>query len=180
MRKTASLLFIIMFLLVSCSSPKGMGNDKKGDPGSENIKTGIEVGNKAPDFALKSLSGKDIKLSDYEGRTVILNFFGVWCSWCKKEMPGFVKVYNEYKDKDVELLIVDVGDTKFKLQAYLNGEGFDIDPVLDSSQSVSGLYRVNGYPTTYIIDKEGIIRKVNAGYMEEKVLTDALKEITGE
>jgi peroxiredoxin len=66
---------------------------------------------------------KEVKLSDYKGKAVVLNFFGVWCEWCTKEMPGFINVFSDYKGKNAELLVVDVGDTKDTLKNYLYDPG---------------------------------------------------------
>ena len=177
MKKLLILLLTLLLLSASCISINKPNSSKS--TGSDNA-VGTSVGNKAPDFTLKDVDGKDVKLSDYKGKIVILNFFGVWCPWCVKEMPGFVKVYNEYKDKNVELLVVDVGDTKSKLQEYLKGNNFSIKPVLDSgSGGVAQLYSVNGFPTTFILNKDGIIHKVDSGYTSESDLKDTLNKMIG-
>lgn len=177
MKKYVLLLVAMALLFVSCSAPKNVHNDKSQNTVTSEIKTGLDAGNKAPDFSLKALDGSEVKLSDYENKIVVLNFFGVWCPWCKKEMPGFVKVYNDYKDKGVELLVVDSGDTEEELKDYLKEQGFGINPVLDVKGSISALYEVRGFPTTYIIDKGGIIQKVHAGFMDQKSLSNELSDI---
>jgi Peroxiredoxin len=159
MKRISAVLIIALLLLTSCSSSSPAAQTK------------------APDFALKNIDGRYVSLSDYKGKIVVLNFFGVWCPWCKKEMPGFVKVYNEYKDKGVELLVVDVGDTRDVLMDYLKQNNFDIKPVLDSSDRVSQLYKVNSYPTSFFIDKDGTIRGTHAGYMDEATLRKTLNSL---
>lgn len=186
--KKVSVKKIFLFLLVIALalSLYFSGSRTADDAGSKQksgtggVQTGISVGNKAPDFILKNTDGIDVKLSDYDGKTVILNFFGVWCPWCIKEMPGFVKVYNEYKIKDVVLLVVDVGDTKSKLEDYLNENKLSIKPVMDTEKgSTAQLYNVNGFPATYILNKDRIIQKIYSGYTKESDLKDALNKITG-
>ena len=172
MKKLIVLLILSVFIISSCTTPITpiKSNEDK-------VATGTLEGNMAPDFTLKDIDGKDVKLSDYRGKTVILNFFGVWCGWCIKEMPGFIKVYNEYKNKNVELLVVDNGDTKAKLLEYLSSNGFNIKPLLDDKNTVVKLYKVSGFPTSYIIDSKGIIQRVQMGYMEEDALRSVLDTI---
>lgn len=182
MKKIFLLLLVIALILSSCSSTGRTTDDtgSKEKTGTGNAQTGISVGNKAPDFTLKNTDGTDVRLSDYDGKTVILNFFGVWCPWCVKEMPGFVKVYNEYKSQDVVLLVVDVGDTKSKLEDYLKENKFSIKPVMDTEKgSTAQLYNVNGFPETYILNKDRIIQKIYSGYTKESDLKDTLNKITG-
>lgn len=167
MKKLLVLLAAFIIILSSCSSP-----GQSGGTGA-----GLAEGNSPPDFTLKNIDGKDVKLSDYKGKTVILNFFGVWCPWCVKEMPDFVKVYNEYKNKNVELVVIDVGDTKSKLLSYLQSNNFSIKPLIDDREEVSGRYLINSYPTTYIIDGKGVTRKVHMGYMDEGTLRSILDSL---
>lgn len=172
MKKLLVLLLLSVFIMSSCTTPITPIKSSEGK-----VAAGTLEGNMAPDFTLKDIDGKDVKLSDYRGKTVILNFFGVWCGWCVKEMPGFIKVYNEYKNKNVELLVVDSGDTKAKLQEYLANNSFNIKPVLDDKNTVVKLYKVNGFPTSYIIDSKGFIQRVHRGYMEEDALRSVLNTI---
>lgn len=169
MKKILVLSAIFVLLLSSCALPQNKM--------SSDVKIGIYEGNMAPDFGLKDIDGKEVKLSDYRGKIVILNFFGVWCSWCVKEMPGFINVYNDYKDKNVELLVVDDKDTRLTLINYLNTNGFKIKPVIDDKEEAANLYSVSGFPTSYIIDDAGIIHKVHAGYMDENTLRKILDSI---
>lgn len=170
MKKFVVLLLVAMFILASCSSPQ----EKTGGGSSGASQVGLQAGNTAPDFTLKDIDGKNVKLSDYRGKIVVVNFFGVWCPWCVKEMPGFVSIYNDYKSKGVELLVVDVGDSESTLADYLKTNNFSIKPVIDANQEVSRKYQVNGFPTSYIIDKNGVIKKVNIGYMDEGSLKSTL------
>lgn len=158
MKKLIILFAVVLLVLSSCSvSQSGLGE-----------------GDNAPNFTLKSIDGTSTSLSDYKGRIVVLNFFGVWCPWCVKEMPGFVKLYDEYKDKGVQLVVVDVGDSSPQVSNYLKSNGFTIMPLMDESNEVSGRYQISGYPTTYIIDKDGVTRKINRGYMDENTLKSLL------
>lgn len=177
-RFNIKILIVIVLLFTFFSACNDVETKNATDTNNITDNTqGITIGKEAIDFTLNNIEGKQVKLSDYRGKTVILNFFGVWCSWCKKEMPGFIKVYNEYKNKDVELLIVDVGDTIDTVKEYFKTNGPNIIPVLDIDKKVSSTYRVNGFPTTLIIDSEGIIKDIHSGYMTETQLKDALDSV---
>jgi peroxiredoxin len=166
------LLLLSAVFMSSCTALKSTDKDK-----TTSAAVGLAEGNIAPDFTLKNIDGSEVKLSDYRGKIVVLNFFGVWCPWCVKEMPGFINVYNDYKDKNAELLVVDVGDTKSKLLDYLKTNNFIIKPVIDDGQQVSNLYRISGYPTTYIIDGQGVTKRISRGYMDENNLRTILDSL---
>jgi len=171
-----ALIFLSLFLLVGSWLWKGSEPDKK-QLFVQQVEVGLTQGKMAPDFTLKNIDGKEVKLSDYRGKTVILNFFGVWCGWCTKEMPGFMKVYNEFKDKNLELVVVDTGDDLNTVVNYFKSNKFDIKPLMDSEDKVARKYRIQGFPTTFILDKDGIIRTVHSGYMDEKMLKSILENV---
>lgn len=180
MKKLLIILTLSVLFLTSCSeTQKSSVPDVKSSSGQNQVKLeiGLAQGKLAPDFTLKNIDGKEVKLSDYRGKTVIVNFFGVWCGWCIKEMPGFMKVYNEYKSKNVELVVVDNGDNLNTVVNYLKTNKFDIKPLMDSESKVVKQYRVQGFPTTFILDKDGVIKAAHSGYMDENQLRSTLANI---
>lgn len=162
MKRAFIIIIASLLLFTACRTKESAG-------------VGITQGKQAPDFTLKNIDGEDVSLSDYKGKVVVVNFFGVWCSWCIKEMPGFVKVFDEYKDKGVELLVVDNGDDRETVLSYLNENNFDIKPVLDEKGEVVNTYKINGYPSSFILDEKGIIKYVHKGFMDENQLRTYLK-----
>lgn len=188
MKRILLLIVVSTIMLTSCSSPGNNENNTSSqktaaeqsaikEDGAAQIDVGLTEGKMAPDFTLKDIDGKDIKLSDYSGKTVVLNFFGVWCVWCRKEMPGFMNVYKDYNTKNVEFVIVDSGDDRDTLVNYLKENNFNVKPLMDNANEVVMKYRVAGFPTTYIIDEKGIIRKVHSGFMDEGLLRTILGTI---
>ena len=121
-------------------------------------------GAEAPDFVLKSLSGENLRLSEYRGEVVMLSFWATWCGDCRAQLAGFNDVYNRYREAGFELLAVsmdkeldDAEETASNLQA-----GY---PVLhDMGREVSRLYDVGSIPVIVLIDREGIVREVFQGY----------------
>lgn len=132
---------------------------------------------KALDFALTNLSGQTVKLSDFKGKTVILNFWASWCPPCKAEMPDMQRFYE--KNPDVAVLAVNLTNTETNENAPLdfvkkNGLAFQI--LFDMDGSVGTLYKTVTIPTTYFIDAEGtIIRKI-IGPMDEKTMAEFAQE----
>ena len=88
-----------------------------------------------------------------------------------------MKVYNEYKSKNVELVVVDNGDDLNTVVNYLKKNQYDIKPLMDTDSKVVRQYKVQGFPTTYILDKDGIVKAAHSGYMDEGVLRKILGEI---
>lgn len=112
----------------------------------------------APDFTLKNrITGADVKLSNYRGRVVMVNFWAPWCPPCREELPDLVGLYEANRGKGFELLGVFVSGDPGEVDQMVRQHGIDY-PVLIGDESVARAWLVNGIPTTYIIDREGVVR----------------------
>ena len=115
---------------------------------------------KAPDFTVQDADGKAVKLSDFLGKPIVLNFWASWCPPCKGEMPEFNEVYQQVGG-DVQFMMVDLVDgsreTKEKGAKYVADMGFEFPVFFDMDQSVAMTYGVASIPTTYFIDAEGYL-----------------------
>ncbi len=110
----------------------------------------------APDFTLPTLSGAPIRLSDLRGKVVLLNFWVTWCRSCRAEMPTLDALYQQYKDRGLEVLAVNLDTAPIaKIQAFVGDAGVSLRVGLDPSSSTARTYRVLGLPTTYLIDRAG-------------------------
>lgn len=110
----------------------------------------------APDFTLKDLDGKEVKLSDYRGKIVILNFWAVWCKYCIQEMPDLNELDEELKkEEDAVILAVDVKESPDTVRKYLTSNNISLKVLLDKDGSVAEGYGIEGYPTTFIINEDG-------------------------
>ena len=145
----------------------------------------LAVGTLAPDFAATAPDGSQVHLSDYKGKTVVLDFWSTWCGPCQRSMPHLEKVYQSVKDKNVAVLGVCVWDKKFEYDKWV-AEKKDVyhfptafDPAATQQDSIaSKLYHVSGIPTQYVIDKDGKIVASTVGYDENgTVLEGALKTL---
>ncbi len=106
------------------------------------------------DFTFQSIDGKTYKLSDFRGKIVVVNFWATWCPPCRKEMPYFVKLQDEYKD-DVQFIGLDVNETADKVKAFIQALGVNYIIGFSTPQIESIFGGVTGLPTTFIIDRQG-------------------------
>jgi peroxiredoxin len=144
----------------------------------EGAKVAAEEGALAPDFLLEQLEGPDVRLSDFRGKAVVLNFWATWCDPCRKEMPQFVQAYDEHKEHGLEIVAVNLQEGKEISQRFVDDYGMDFTVVVDRDGEVGDRYRILGLPTTYFIDREGEIRSAFTGpFLEEQNGTDVADAI---
>ncbi|MEK4884787.1 TlpA disulfide reductase family protein [Bacillus sp. FSL W8-0223] len=136
-------------------------------------KIGTNKGEVAPDFELRSISGNKVKLSDFRGKTVILNFWATWCPPCRAEIPEIQKFYEDKKNNNVEILAVNLTNSESSLNAvkeFVKDKGMTFTIVLDKKGETSNLYSIITIPTSYIIDKNGNIRDKYVGPMSYETM----------
>lgn len=136
---------------------------------------GTGVGNIAPGFTLKNLEGEDVNLSDYKGKHVFLNFWATWCGFCDQEMPDLQKIYEE--NDDIVVLAVNVMETQEEVKTYVDENGLSFPVVLDEEGMMGSLYLVRGMPTTYFINKEGVILGSIPGMLTFEQMNDVLNQM---
>ena len=124
----------------------------------------VKVSGKAPNFTLKSLSGKNVKLSEYRGQVVMINFWASWCAPCRQEMPLLENIYKKYKRLGFTLLGVNVEQDSSAAKKWLKDVTTSFPILLDSTNKVSKLYNVSAMPTTVLIDRSGNMRFLHKGY----------------
>jgi|LSQX01.1.fsa_nt_gb peroxiredoxin len=154
--KKILLLVVMMFVLISCSK--------------------AEV-SQAPDFSLQNMENKTVKLSDYKKKIVIINFWATWCPPCRAELPDFVKFYDEYNSKGVEIIGIAVNSRNADIKSVI--EQYKIKyPICISDKKVEAAYGgIRGVPTTFIIDKTGKIVLNRVGMIKEKELVDIVRRL---
>ena len=134
----------------------------------------VKIGEIAPDFNLKDLHGKDVVLSSYRGKLILLEFWAAWCSPCRASAPDLVELQERYRDKGFVVLAVsmDTGNDKVSMLTEFARE-FKINyPVLLDDNKTSKVYKVSSIPANYIIDWEGKVIDFSVGYdkdLEKKI-----------
>ncbi|MFQ5579472.1 MAG: TlpA family protein disulfide reductase [Nitrospiria bacterium] len=118
----------------------------------------------AADFTVKSLSGRNIKLSELRGHVVLVNFWASWCTPCKKELPYFDRLYAKYKSVGLKVLAVNIDKVKSKAVRMSTTLGLSFPVLLDPAGRVSGLYNIRSMPTTYVVARDGTVRHIHWGF----------------
>ncbi|GAJ00628.1 unnamed protein product, partial [marine sediment metagenome] len=131
-------------------------------PPTTAVNTAPEVGALAPDFTLPTLNGLSVTLSNYRGKPVILNFWGSWCGYCRRQMPYLVEVSEERAKEGLEFLTVSRED-QTNLKEFMQQEGYIFVVALDSDSAVWESYQIGGIPHTFFIDSDGIIQSIRIG-----------------
>ena len=135
-----------------------------------------KVGRLAPDFTLTDLEGSSVTLSDFRGQVVFINFWATWCPACRAEMPEIEAVYQEYKDKDVVVIGVDLKESEDKVRRYIERGGYSWTFVIDTTGEVTRDYGVTAIPTSFFLDRQGIIRALKIGAMTKRSMESKLAE----
>lgn len=133
------------------------------------------VGESAYDFELKDSNGKTVRLSDFKGKVVVLDFWATWCPPCRKEIPGFVNLHNNYQAKGVEVIGVSLDRGWPQVKTFMQEYRISYT-ILLGDQKLTEMYGgFTGIPTTFVIDRNGVIRDVHTGYMPEETFEESVK-----
>ncbi len=149
------------------------GNTKSESP----VQSSSDVKESAPNFTLALIDGKNFQFSDYQGKPILINFFASWCLPCREEMPVLVKIAQEYEPKGVVFLGVAVDDTEEKMKDFIARYGVTFPVGLDKTAAVQKSFGLYGIPTTYFIDKRGMINYFHSGAVTEELLQHELDKL---
>jgi peroxiredoxin len=134
----------------------------------------VEVGENAPDFTLVNLEGEEIRLSELRGKGVVINFWATWCNPCKREMPLIEEQYQIVKDQEIEILAVNIAESNLAVSSFIKRLGVTFPVLLDSDRAVTQRYGVGALPSTFFINKDGIVVEHFVGEMNESILVKRL------
>jgi peroxiredoxin len=156
--KDAEIYLVILALfglLLGIDGCKWIGSSGRKNVSSRSSNT--------PNFIAKTLDGKPIKLSDFQGKVVLLNFWAVWCGPCKKEVPDLVSLYKKYQDKGFVILgISDMSDLG-EIKSFVKEHGMEY-PVIVDRGDISEEFEVEAFPTSVLIDRNGKVVQRYMGY----------------
>lgn len=142
------------------------------------------VGQPAPDFALRSWDGGNMRLSEHSGEVVLINFWATWCGPCRQEMPLLDEIYGKYRRAGLVLFSINLDEASNLDAAREMAKTLRVSyPVLfDARKEVSRAYRASTMPLTVLIDREGVVRYVSEGYKVgyETRYTEKLRELLNE
>ncbi len=122
-------------------------------------------GKKAPIIETKFLSGKDFKLSDYEGKIVVLDFWATWCGPCVRALPALIRMSASFDSEEVSFIAVNQGESEEIISSFLNKmEIAELTVAMDQNQKIGRDFGVQGIPRTVVIDKDGVVRHIHVGF----------------
>lgn len=162
---------------IDLATPKGTSMAQESlavTPPSGPVK--IVPGAIAPDFSVTDLTGQPIKLSAHRGKAVILNYWSVYCEYCKEEMPALVKAYQENKDK-LAIIGIDINDEPGEVRDFISQLNINYPIAIDNTGDMVYKYRVTGRPTSIFINKDGMITGVVPGMATPEVMQAQLAKV---
>jgi peroxiredoxin len=127
------------------------------------VEIGIESGKRAPDFTLPTLDGRELSLSQFRGKIVIVNFWQESCSACKDEMQYLQAIYDKWPRDKLEILAISIGDRPVFVQIFVDRQGLTFPALLDSDEAIGKTYQISTVPTTFFISADGIIKGIKEG-----------------
>ena len=176
---------LVITLMLLLSMPFYLGCSANAGDEEKTAKEEVAAGPVAADFTLKDLEGNDVKLSDYKGKVIILDFWATWCPPCVKEIPHFNELYAEYGEKGLAVLGVslDRGGAQTVINFMENKVPISY-PVVMGDQDTGGIFQGylpaeerGGIPFTFIIDREGIIRQHFVGYRPKEMFVEVIEPL---
>ena len=143
--------------------------------------TGIKVaparGALAPDFTLVNLESENVSLSDFKGQPVLINLWATWCGPCRIKMPTIQSRFEEFRDEGFIVLAVSFDEQRADVQAFRDEFELTFQTLLDPGAEVQKLYRTRSYPTSFFVDRNGVIQAQHIGVMTEGNLDGNLAQI---
>jgi peroxiredoxin len=155
-------------------------DDSAGEPAAAEAPVGVQVGERAPDFESVTLDGESVALSDYRGQVVLLNFWATWCGPCREEMPDFEAIYQQRAADGFTVLAVNFAESPEQVAAFVDELGLSFPVVMDESGEINGdVYgsAVSGYPTSLLLDRDGVIVRRFPGRVNTADLLSALDSL---
>jgi peroxiredoxin len=145
---------------------------------SASVEKAPEIGKYAPDFRLSNLDGEAVTLSDLTGKPILLNIWATWCGPCVHEMPLIQEIYDTWEDKGLIVLGINSGESINQVKSFMQSNGYTFPVVLDSTQTVTRDYNIRGIPTTFFINRNGLIAEIKVGsFTNTDQIIDSLKKI---
>lgn len=134
-----------------------------------------------PDFQIKDITGKTITNKELQGKVVLLNFWATWCRPCAQEMPAFERLYQRYKDKGLVIVGISVDSETDFVKNFLKKISVTFPIAVDTKSEVANAYKVFTYPTTFLVDRHGVVQDFYLGSREweEEAFIGTLEKLLG-
>lgn len=134
----------------------------------------------APDFTLTELDGTQVTLRDLTGQVVLINVWATWCPPCRAEMPAIQAAYEQYRDRGFTVLAVNLQEDPVTVAAFMREHNLTFPVPLDLDGTVSAIYQARSLPSSFFVDKTGVIRAVYRGPMPRSVIGGTVEQLLSE
>ncbi len=158
-------MIVVGFLLVAGAALLLIA--QRGDAGSLGP---VKIGGRLGNFTLTDLSGKQVQLSDYAGRPVLINAWATWCPPCQAEMPDLNAFYLAHRSQGFVILAINAGETQAKANAFATRLGLSFPILLDPSEALMDALHIADFPTSILVGRDGIVKAVHVGQMSPAML----------
>jgi cytochrome c biogenesis protein CcmG/thiol:disulfide interchange protein DsbE len=159
---------VVLFLAVAAVACSGPG---------EAVPQGISEGNRARDFTLETLDGRQVSLSDYKGSAVLINLWATWCDPCRAEVPDIEAAYRAHRDEGFVVLGVNLEEPRETVKPFVEEFGITYPVLLDGRGEVMKAYRGSGLPMSVMVDRDGVIRVRHSGFLSAAQLDKYLAQV---
>ncbi len=174
-QKNMGLIVAIILISATIIYLERPGGGEGGITPQEEPDIGIEIGQRAPDFMLKTPSGRNVRLNDFRSKAVFINFWATWCPFCIDEMPDMEQVSKEFEG-DLVVLGVNVGEDAQEVARFIDELGVTYTILLDTNLDVATGYGVRAMPSSYFIDREGKIVDVGFGALTYEQMRERVQK----
>lgn len=178
---TAGIIVLIVGIFFAFNWPNGQGEGafSEFNPFTGSIPSGPrpQVGSPAPDFQVELLDGETFRLSEQKGKVVWINFWASWCPPCRAEMPDIEAIWREEQNSDLALVAVDFAERPDKVREFAERLGMTFPVGLDTTGQITTNYRVTGFPSHFLVDREGILREIRVGLMSQETMRQKLEDL---
>ncbi|MEM7079513.1 MAG: TlpA disulfide reductase family protein [Pseudomonadota bacterium] len=142
----------------------------------------VKISESAPDFTLKELGGGNLRLEEYRGQVVLINFWASWCGPCRQEMPILDRLHQRYEDTGFAVLGVNVEGEVAPAQKIVDKTNVTFPVLIDEGQEVSEMYDLEAMPSTVVVDRDGVVRYMHRGYKpgDEAKYVEVVKKLIRE
>lgn len=175
------LVALVLIAAVVKSSMSYMGQTIRLQTTSLASASAVPIGTPAPDFVLVDLAGNGVQLTAQKGQVVLVDFWATWCGPCKQELPHIEAFHQKYSDQGLLVLALSSDQEYDLVRPFIDKYNYTFT-VLDADAKVEADYGVEGYPTVYLIDRQGRVRFQHIGYGpgNEEKLEEEIKELLAE
>ena len=181
-KKLKYIIVFIIFILVMIGISRVYTiintNFQNEEAQRENIESQETIINQAKDFSVYNDKDEEVKLSSFNGKPIVINFWTTWCGYCKIEMKSFQELYNQYKDEVVFLMVNStIEDDKTEVNKYITAQGYTFPIYYDINGNAITTYRITGYPITMFINKDFQINRIHQGMINLETLQKNINNI---